>query len=309
MKKIKFASLLVVIISALTFISCDNEPIDSNINLGDFNNGNNGGSTTNGNFKVDFNGQTWTSASTQTVLSDNTIQIIGLKTDGSAFEVSSDNATVGTYPANQNLLIYNPAASQFGYVSINFQDPNEDTGSITITNIDTVNKKISGTFTFKGYWTNADEPGVVPINFTNGTFTNISYTSINPPPSTSTDLFFAKVDGPEFVENNIDVAEVIASGFPDSYSIVASKSNGDNIGLRFSKTLPVGNYAFDGAFNQDLASTCKFNNSLYTSETGSFKITSKTATRITGTFNIIVSNFSTSDVKIISEGSFDVELP
>ena len=309
MKNIKLASLLVLFISALTFTSCDNEPIDSNINLGDFDNGNNGGSTTNGNFKVDFNGQTWVSASTQAVLSDNTIQIIGLKTDGSAFEVSSDNATVGTYPANQNLLIYNPAASQFGYVSINFQDPNEDTGSITITNIDTVNKKISGTFTFKGYWTNTDEPGVVPINFTNGTFTNIAYTTLNENPNPTTDTFFANVDGSEFVENNIDVAEVIASGYPDSYSIVGSKNNGDNIGLRFSKTLPVGTYAFDGPFNQDLASTCIFNNLLYTSETGSFKITSKTATRIKGTFNIIVNNFSTSDTKIISEGSFDVELP
>lgn len=305
MKNIKIASLILVFFSTFSFISCTNEPIDSAIDLT-----NPGGGTvgTEADFKADFSGQTWTASSAQAQISGNSIQIAGLKSDGSAFGFIIDGSTAGTYAANANLLAYNPAGSQYGYASLNFENPTENTGSIIITNIDTVNKKISGTFTFKGYWTNTAETGVLPINFSNGIFTNVPYTASGAVTPT-TDSFFAKVDGTEFVENNIDVAEVIASGFPDSYSIVGSKTNGDNIGLRFAKTLGVGTYQFEGPFNQDLASTCLFSSMLYTSDTGSLTITSKTATRIAGTFTIAVSNFSTSQTKAITQGTFDVELP
>ena len=73
--------------------------------------------------------------------------------------------------------------------------------------------------------------------------------------------------------------------------------------------MAVGTYPFNGPFNQDLTSNCVLNSLLYTSDTGSFTIISKTATRIKGTFNIVVNNFSTSQNKTITEGAFDVELP
>lgn len=308
MKNTKITTFLLLIFTALIFNSCDNEPIDSAIDLGDFNNG--GGNNSPAIFKADFSGTTWTANTTQAQIVDNTIIIGGLKSDGSAFGLAIEGSTVGTYPANQSLLAFNPANSEYAYASLNFANPTEDTGSVTITSIDMVNKKISGTFTFKGYWTNTTETGVQPINFTNGVFTNISYTTtVDPNPNPSDDTFFAKVSGTEFVENTIDVAEVIASGFPDSFSIVASKPNGDNIGLRISQTLGVGTHNFDGPFNADLASTCIFNSNLYTSVSGTLTITSKTATRIAGTFQLSVNNFTTNDTKQITEGAFDVELP
>lgn len=308
MKNTKITTFLLLIFAALSFNSCDNEPIDSAIDLGDFDNG--GGNNTPALFKADFSGETWTANTAQAQITSNSIIIGGIKTDGSAFGLAIEGSTTGTYQANQNLLAFNPANSEYAYASLNFANPTEDTGSITITSIDTVNKKISGTFTFKGYWTNTTETGVQPINFTNGVFTNISYTTtVDPNPNPTTDTFFAKVNGVDFVENTIDVAEVISSGFPDSYSIVATKSNGDNVGFRISKTLGVGTHNFDGPFNPDLTSACLFNSNLYTSVTGTLTITSKTATRIAGTFQLSVNNFTTNDTKEITEGTFDVELP
>ena len=303
MKKLNFISIITLFLTTFSFLSCDNEPIDSSIDLGG-----NGGNNAPALFKADFSGATWTANTTQAQIVDNSIQIVGVKSDGSAFGLIIDGDAVGTYPANQNLLAFNPANSENAYASLNFENPAENTGSIIITSIDTVNKKISGTFTFKGYWTNITETGVQPINFTNGVFTNIPYTTGNNPDPTD-DTFFAKVNGVDYVENAIDVAEVSASGFPDSYSIVASKTNGDTIGLRISQALQVGTHNFDGAFNPDLGSTCLFDSNLYTSVTGTLTITTKTATRLVGTFQLSVNNFTTNDTKQITSGAFDVELP
>jgi len=315
MNKIKVLSIFAVLFTAFCFVSCDNEPIDPtllqqiNSNNGNNGGGGNGGNPTNAVFKVDFGGQTWTATSTEALMYSNAIQIAGLKAaNGQTFGFALNGTTVGTYDSTSNLIAYDPNNNSNGdvYWAVNPTNPSVSAGTVTITNIDTVNKKISGTFSFTGYWSDLSVSNIPPISFTNGVFTDIPYTAGS---TTPTDFFSAKVDGTEFIEDQIDVSEVIASGYPDSYSIVGSKSNGDNVGLRISKALGVGTYNFSGAFNQDLASTCLFNNLLYTSDTGALTISEKTATRIKGTFSLMVSNFTTSQIKTITQGSFDVELP
>lgn len=316
MKNIKLTSFFVLLFSFFFFVSCENEPIDPAL-ANQINNPSNGnGSGTGGGsggsaavFKADFNGQTWTANNTQAVMYSNSIQISGLKTsNGEAFGFSLNGISSGTYDSTSNVIAFDPGNSSSGYVywAVNPTNPSASSGTVIVTNVDTVNKTISGTFSFTGYWSESSNTTVPPIVFTNGVFTNVPYTS---GVIATNDSFYAKIDGSEFVEDAIDVSEVISSGFPDSYSIVGSKANGDNVGLRISKSLGVGTYPFSGPFNQDLASNCVFNNLLYTSDTGSLTITSKTATRIVGTFNIVVSNFTTSQTKTITQGAFDVELP
>ena len=315
MKKNKIFSIFTFLFIAFSFISCDNEPIDPtllqqvNNNNGNNGGGGNGGNPTSGVFKVDFGGQTWVANSTEALMYTNSIQIAGLKTsNGQTFGFALNGNTVGTYDSTSNLIAYDANNNSNGdvYWAVNPTNPSVSAGTVTITNIDTVNKKISGTFSFTGYWSDLSVSNIPPISFTNGVFTNIPYTIGT---TTPTDFFSAKVDGTEFIEDQIDVTEVTGSGYPPSYSIVGSKTNNDTVGLRFSKTLGVGNYNFNGPFNLDLASTCKFNNLLYTSDTGALTITEKTATRIKGTFSLTVSNFTTSQTKTITQGSFDVELP
>jgi hypothetical protein len=317
MNKQNISSILVLILSIFFFVSCDNEPLDpllasqlSNPTSGGGTGGNgSGGNGSTGLFAVDFGGQTWVASTAEAIMDSNSINIGGLKTaNGQTFGFALNGNTVGTYDSTSNLIAFDPNNNSNGdvYWAVNPTNPSVSAGTVKIINIDTVNKTISGTFSFTGYWSDLSVSNIAPINFTNGVFTNIPYTVGT---NTSTDSFYAKVDGSEFVEDQIDVSEVIASGYPDSYSIVGAKADGQNIGLRISKTLGVGSYNFSGPFNQDLASTCVLNSLLYTSDTGTLTILEKTATRIKGTFSLTVNNFTTSQNKSITQGAFDVELP
>lgn len=306
MKNIKFLAGLFLIITA--FASCDVEPIDSAIDLDDFENPISGPAV----FKADFSGTTWTATATQANITSAGIQIIGSKANGESFAFALDATTAGTYPGNENFLTFTPAGSTFGYWSVNTTNPTEDTGSITITNINTVNKTISGTFSFKGYWSDTSNTSIIPVQFTNGVFTNIPYVSDSTPPTG--DTFFAKVDGVEFAEDQIDAAyieDATPNPIPDQISVVGSKDNDDSVGINVDKNLPVGTYPITGALSSTdvVRGSILINDLLYTAESGSITIVSKTATRISGTFNMVVKNFTTSATKTVTEGAFDVELP
>lgn len=305
MKNLKILAGILLILTA--FISCDVEPIDSAINLDDFGNPATGPMV----FKADFGGATWNATTAQAVISGNSIYIGATRADGSNFSFLIDGGTTGTYPSNANILAYNPAGAEFGYWSVNLANESENTGSITITNIDTVNHKISGTFAYKGYWSDSTTTSIIPVQFTNGVFTNIPYDAGTP---TSDDTFYAKVDGVEFVENQIDVAIIVDDTpmpIPDQISVVGSKTNGDTVGINVNKNLPVGTYAITGALSDVdvVRGSILINDVLYTAESGSITITSKTATRIKGIFSMGVKNFTTSNTKSVSAGAFDVELP
>ena len=304
MKNIKILAGIFLIV---TFFSCTNEPIDSAINLDDFGGNNNEPAV----FKADFSGTTWTATTYQAVISSNLIQIVGTKPNGDTFAFLIEGNAVGNYAANSNLLAFTPAGSEFGYWSVNPSNAAENTGSISITNIDTVNKKISGTFVYKGYWSDTTTTSILPVQFTNGVFTNIPYTSNVP---VSDDSFYAKVDGTEFVENQINVALIVdttPNPIPDQISIVGSKTNNDTVGINVNKILGVGTYTITGPLSDVdvVRGNILINDVLYNAESGSITITSKTATRIKGTFNMVVKNFTTSATKNVTAGTFDVALP
>ena len=300
MKKIKFITGIFLILTSFSFNSCENEPIDSAIDLDDFGGSNNGPTV----FKADFSGDTWTGTSAQAVISGDYITIGAARADGSAFSILLEGSATGTYQTNLNPIAYTPVGSDFGYWSINLANESENTGSITITNINTVNKKISGTFIFKGYWSDGSNTSIIPVEFTNGVFTNVPYTTTGP---ISNDSFYAKVDGVEFAEEQITGSHLTnVSGMPDQVSVVGSKSNGDTVGLNVVDALPVGTYQFTGPLGNEANGSCVIGGVLYNAESGSITITSKTATRIVGTFNMIVRNFTTSAIKTVTQGSFDV---
>ena len=79
--------------------------------------------------------------------------------------------------------------------------------------------------------------------------------------------------------------------------------------LSISKSLVVGTYQFTGPLALDLSSSYLEGGLLYSVDSGSLTITSKTATHIEGTFNIIVKNFNSNQTKTISLGAFSVDLP
>lgn len=307
MKKIKFLASFVLLLTAFTFTSCDNEPVDPALSVGGENPGTNptGPSV----FKADFNGQTYTTSTVMAEVNDEGISIVATRANGDMFAFVIDATAPGTYPASQHLLSYTPAGSEFGYWSIDVNGGNTNTGSITISSINTTNNTISGTFNFTGYWTDtADEDAPAPITFTNGSFTNIAFQGeIENPNPGGEDTFFAKVDGADFVENVIDVAQVSSEGLPDRISIVASKTSGERIGLLIDQVLEEGTYEITGPLTSDVVSGSYINGGLQSAQTGSVTITEKTATRIKGTFQFLAENAAGTSSSQITAGTFDVE--
>lgn len=311
-KSIIFKSFL-FLFSIVALVSCEVEPIDSEIDLTAFQNEANPNNPNNpfvtSVFKVDFDNNTFTATSAQAVIDNGTLTLMGMRTpQGDSFVIAIDNVSVGTFPANQNVISYQPQASSFAYLGVNFNNQTEDTGSISITSINTTNNSISGTFSFKGYWTDTVN-SLAPKTFTNGVFQNIPLTgNIGTP---SNDLFFANVDGSEFVENQIDVAAVSSSGFPDAISIAASKSNGDVLSISIDEGTPVGTYPITGLLSTTDVVRGKYlvGGTLHGGISGSLTITSLTATRIAGTFTFIAEDINQTSSHQITQGSFDVELP
>ena len=294
MKNIKFLAGILLILTC--FISCDVEPIDSALDPRDFENPSDGPVV----FKADFSGSTWTGIEAQAVVSSNFVTIGATRADGSTFAILVNATAPGTFPANANLVTYTPATSEYGYWSINQDNATENTGSITITRIDTVNNTVSGTFNFRGYWSDTTNTGVIPVDFTNGVFTNIPFI-----PNTATgDTFFAKVNGTEFVETFVTGAEV-GSGADTFLNFAAVDEALSNITVGFKKSLGAGTYTITGMPGSNVSglySTADGTNYLATS--GTITIISQSATRVKGTFSFIASDGTTT--KTISEGAFDI---
>ena len=297
MKNYKILIGLFFILTAFTFTSCENEPIDSAIDLDDFDNGGNNGPSL---FKADFSGATWTATSVQAVKSGNFISIAAEKANGEGFGFLVEASTTGTYPANTNLLSYNPAGSEYGYWGTNFNNPTENTGSITITSINATNNTMSGTFNFKGYWSDTTVTNILPVQFTNGVFQNIPYiTQVQ-----TGDTFFAKVGGTEFVDVDI-LSTTISIGSQEFISIGAQNAALNSISVSVKSSLGTGTYPITGNATTDVVQAIyDFNDTNYNAASGSVTIISKSATRIKGTFNFVTSGATPFTV---TEGAFDVE--
>lgn len=264
--------------------------------------GNNGGGNPNPTavFKADFNNSTWTATQAVAEVSPNFIQIAGLKSNGENFLFLIDApGGLGTFPANENVLAYTPPNSEYGYWSINPGSPNENTGSITITNINTVNKTISGTFNFKGYWSDSDVTDIPPIQFTNGVFTNIPYVD----QIDNGDTFFAKVDGTEFEEVDLEVLELGIGTF-DYYSIGAQNADLNSMTVSVRTNIDAGTYPITGDDAVDVVQIIYSVNDIdHKAMSGNVIITEKTATRLKGTFSCVTDGTPS---YTITEGSFDV---
>jgi hypothetical protein len=178
MNKIKIFSLAIITIFGLMITSCDNEPIDPAIDLsGDDTDGESGTNQSVKVFKADFSGSTWSTGNVNAVLTENTIKITAIKTNGDSFDLSINGNGIGTYNSLGNLYQFIPMNSQYSYSSVNALDVTENTGDVTITSINPINKTISGIFNFKGYWSEPGNTSILPILFSDGAFQNVPYTN------------------------------------------------------------------------------------------------------------------------------------
>ena len=295
MKKINVLPVLVLFMALLGFNSCDNESLDPAIVVGGEVNPN--PNPTGGILQVDFDNQTYVSSTTQVYISAGTIQVLATNSQGTVGFIVS-GTTVGTYNGDDILFGYTPTGADNSYTNVGSTAP----AVLTITAINTTNKTISGTFNFTGgLGLDAAESKV----FTNGVFTNLPYISENP----TGDTFFAKVDGTEFVDDDIFVVVSEVNG-ASQISIQAINADDTTLAVNLDQNITVGTYTITGTNvatdkargRYEVGDTTNFANS------GTVTITEKTALRVKGTFSFNVGPFSGgTTTHTVTEGTFDVQ--
>lgn len=153
-------------------------------------------------FKAKFNGSNFNSTQTTASIVNNKLVMVASQ-GGNSFTIEIENILERTYNPNDVgvKIEYRPAGSGFAYIGKN---PDvTSTGLINIRKIDYLNKKISATFNFTGYWSNPNEMRS-SINFTNGIFNNITFESNIIPPPPSDQVFTCNFDGQTFNGNDIE---------------------------------------------------------------------------------------------------------
>lgn len=296
MKKLNLLSSIYILLAIFTLNSCNVEPLGSGV-IGDGTVPPGSGPVTNGNFKVDFDGQTFVGFQNQATILNGAINVISVNDQGNAFSLSIPGFEVGSYPApNLSLSAYTALGGPM-FVSIDPDDDSEfpSTASYVITELDTINKTVSGTFQFKGFQSNTDFEVVATKLFTNGIFTAIPYQGDLPQdngggPGVIFENFFAKVNG----ENFLAVDDFVSYG-PTSINNVSFDSFkainevGDEITINIKTNTPVGNYNITlGGTDDKVQIKLKKGVNVNKATSGNVKITVKTASTIKATFSGVV---------------------
>lgn len=290
MKKIVPFLSLFILLSAFT---CENEALDEELIItnpdvtvdpNDPNNPN----PQQGVFSVDFDGQTFVAESVSATVLDDVMNINGLRNNNNELVVLTINGSgTGTYqlgvsfgnPPLTNGAVYTEQNNTSGVSWISaVQGGTESQGEIIVTEIDDVNNTISGTFSFTG-----TNPTLMESKeFTNGVFTNITYTTDIS--TTNNNTFFAKVDGVEFEENLLEGTLTSLAG-TEILTITATKNNLESIGFFLPADIATGTHTF----------------STFSQPSGQYNIGTTSSNVADGT--ITISNHNTTD-KII-EGTFE----
>jgi len=179
MKNIKLIAGIFFILTAFTFTSCENEPIDSAIDLDDFNPINGGGA---GTFTAKIGSDNFSAQQIIAELSGSAfgpeLNISGIMANGKIINIQFINPAIGTFIANtnfENLLLFQYNEDFSGtnsFTSFN-ATTSESVGTLTITQYDTTTKNISGTFSFTGF----NSTSVTnQRQITNGIINNVTFT-------------------------------------------------------------------------------------------------------------------------------------
>ncbi len=176
-------------------------------------------------------------------------------------------------------------------------------GTVSITSIDTANKRINGTFEFTVY----RHGDTTQRKFTGGSFTNVPYTSSVTPGSATTDTFHVKINDTLF--NAFNIGSVAGSGAAavGGSDSMATKS----VTVYFPDTVLVGNYNFDSVIRraQFIVNTDTFN-AIKNAGTLDILEHNTTSRRVRGNFAFVgLKSTNPADSAKLTEGYFSVELP
>ena len=335
MKSLQFIAAFFLIFTSVLITSCETEPLDSDLLAqlengggtdggdggtggGSGGGGTGGGGTSTGDFKVDLDGKTMVASSVQAIVNDDYISITGIKTStGEIMQItlSSPNTKVGTYTLKNTIggtfaLAYIPKNGSEPLLAVPEEDVDfpeyKDTATLTITKLDKVSGKISGTFQFTGFkFVDLSGTEILTKKFTNGSFSDVSFKNDIPVVETK-NTFKVKMDGVSFVPTFINGISI-----QGKISIVARKGSIENVGFTFASSITPGTYELSlfgdatGVYNR---SNNPDGSGIFAIDNGTLVITShdKTKKIIVGTFNFVAESFFSPEKVNFTEGSFTI---
>ncbi|MBJ6368483.1 DUF6252 family protein [Snuella sedimenti] len=244
---------------------------------------------------------------TATVLSD-VININGLRAaNGEVLTLTVFANTTGTYQLGVAVDQVKVSAvtyinSSVGEVWISASDFITSHGEVTITEIDEVNKTISGSFFFTGYSTTGENK-----EFTKGVFNQISY-GTDVLPNSGDNTFSAKVDGVIFEEDGVQGALLSLSG-TSTIMISATKNNLQSITITVDANITAGEYSFATLEPPMGQYSLSLTEAVVSEDGGKLVITEHDVAnkKISGTFYFTASPLISEGASYeITEGSFEV---
>lgn len=288
--RLRFIALMAVLLGLL---SCQKELSEENGQL-PTNPPPGTGSTSN--FRAVINGQPWEASLRAASRGNRTITLSGTSAASQTLAITLGDSGIHTYRlapnSTNNFALFTDAAlsNPAPFLTNPFVIPNpafpavgNAGGTVSITAIDTVNRWMTGTFSFNVLRVSDGQTRTV----TNGVFTQLPY-SINGggggvPPPANNDTLYGDVNGTRFTPPNI-----IASAVPGSGTIVINGSDistGRSFTITVPDTITTGTYLMNAsgilvAYSSSLTQ-------LYTATLGTLNISSHNTTtkRIRGTFN------------------------
>lgn len=301
MKKLRVIQAILVLFSALAITSCGED-----ITLDPAG----GGQFTGSDLRVSFDNGVYVAdevtanvaggAITFTSTRGTTGEMLAMTLNQTALTLSNPPQSIHAY--NNVSMTYMESATGDEYVNVS--PSGETSGTIVVTEVDLVNRTISGYFAFIGY--NPDAPAAQPVAFYSGSFNNVVYTGDalpTPIPAVptgpATQYFKAKIDG-----TAVDFG--MLSAMPASGNLVLSGGTVTpltSLSITVPQTIAPGSYNFatsplDGAYGvYNTGSTA------HVSQTGTLTIISNSDGVIKGTFSFEALNGEGVTVQI-TEGEF-----
>ncbi len=260
-----------------------------------------------GDFRAKINGVQWNANVGGAQREDGDIIITGISADKKVLFMRMKDSGVHNYSfysvtsmTNTNAAgVVDSTLANVASFATNQFDTAAIYGNVNITSIDTVNKKMSGTFSYKAYRMLDSTMKTV----TEGVFTNLSYTTEPPPPS-GTDSFRVKIDGNPFSYNLL----IGYKGF-GMINIAASTGAAPSVGITVPDTVrvgtyPLGDFDYVGLYNRT-------DTTHLSADTGSVTILEHNITtkRIRGNFHFLANKAFTHQPPNyqLTEGYFSVK--
>jgi Family of unknown function (DUF6252) len=286
MKKTQLLNWMLFALLAFTFSACENEPLE-----GQFVTDDGDVSAENGQFIAKIDGVTFLAETTNNVYDpDSGILIIsGAKQDGESIVIVINNAAVGTFDlttlvGTSNSGSYFPAGVVLNpYLSIGVGG---GSGELTITEFDTDNLTVSGTFSIIGVRPQLDNDGnpvldgegnivYESVTISEGSFNAIPLTIDTSGGGDPESAFFALVNGTEFEDISFTAEQVVVGGEP-MLNLIATNEAGATIRIDIPEGLGVGTFNFVDPISDGTKLIAVYNDgggNTLTSESGSITIT------------------------------------